>query len=71
MILVEGALEVEPTGLLAQLADGGRLVAVMGLGRAGRVTLFQRSGESMASGACFDAAATALAAFRAPARFTF
>ncbi len=71
MILVEGALEIEPTGLLAQLSDGGRLVAVMGLGRAGRVTLFQRSGESMGQRSVFDAAATALAAFRAPASFTF
>ncbi len=71
VILVEGALEVEPTALLAQLSDGGRLVAVMGLGRAGRVTVFQRSGESIGRRSVFDAAAVALAPFRAPATFRF
>jgi protein-L-isoaspartate(D-aspartate) O-methyltransferase len=71
VILVEGALEVEPNGLLAQLSDGGRLVAIMGLGRAGRVTLFQRSGESMGRRSVFDAAGVALAGFRAPADFRF
>ncbi len=71
VILVEGALELEPTGLLAQLSDGGCLIAVMGLGRAGRVTLFRRSGESMGRRSVFDAAAVALAPFRAPADFRF
>ncbi len=71
VILVEGALEVEPNGLLAQLADGGRLVAVMGLGRSGRVTIFQRSGDSMGRRSAFDAAGTALESFRAPAGFRF
>jgi protein-L-isoaspartate(D-aspartate) O-methyltransferase len=60
VIIVEGALETEPKALLAQLADGGRLVCVMGRGRAGRVTVFQRSGNAFGGKSVFDAAAAML-----------
>jgi protein-L-isoaspartate(D-aspartate) O-methyltransferase len=71
VILVEGAVEQEPAGLLGQLAEGGRLVAVVGRGRAGRVVAFQRSGDSIGRRNVFDAAAPLLPEFAAPPAFRF
>jgi len=71
VILVEGAMEVEPSGLLAQLADGGRLVAIVGAGRAGRVVVFNQTGESIGRRSVFDAAAATLPEFQAPPGFRF
>jgi protein-L-isoaspartate(D-aspartate) O-methyltransferase len=71
VILIEGALEALPETLAAQLADGGRMVAVLGLGRAGRVAVWQRSAQSIGKRTVFDAAAAPLAAFRQPAGFAF
>jgi protein-L-isoaspartate(D-aspartate) O-methyltransferase len=71
VILVEGAIETDPAGLLAALADGGRLVAVMGKGRAGRVVVFQRTGETVGSRNIFDASATSLGDFQPEAGFRF
>jgi protein-L-isoaspartate O-methyltransferase len=45
-ILVNGAVEVRPEGLLRQLAEGGRLICVKGRGRAARATLYVRSGDT-------------------------
>jgi protein-L-isoaspartate(D-aspartate) O-methyltransferase len=70
-ILVNGALPGEPEALLGQLSDGGRLVAVMGAGRAGRVTLFTRSGTVIGRRAVFDASLPELAAFRPKPEFVF
>jgi protein-L-isoaspartate(D-aspartate) O-methyltransferase len=71
VILVNGALASEPEGLLAQLSDGGRLVAALGTGRAGRVTLFTRSGGVIGRKAVFDAALPPLAAFQPAPAFVF
>jgi protein-L-isoaspartate(D-aspartate) O-methyltransferase len=71
VILVEGALDADPAALLAQLADGGRLVVVIGRGRSGRVMVLQRTGESIGRRTAFDAAAAPLAPFKAPAGFLF
>ena len=71
VILVEGAIEQEPAGLLGQLAEGGRLVAVVGRGRAGRVVVFQKSGDSIGRRNVFDAAAPLLPDFAAPPAFRF
>jgi protein-L-isoaspartate(D-aspartate) O-methyltransferase len=71
VILVHGAAEAEPKALLGQLADGGRLGIVMGLGRAGRAVVFTRSGDVVGRRNVFDAAAPSLAAFRTPPGFTF
>jgi protein-L-isoaspartate(D-aspartate) O-methyltransferase len=71
VILVEGALDAYPAALLAQLADGGRLVVVIGRGRSGRVMVFQRTGENFGSRTAFDAAAAALAPFQSTSRFRF
>jgi len=71
-ILVNAAIAKRPESLLAQLRDGGRLVAVMGDGgRTSRVTLFVRSGEVVGDRPVFDAAAQPLRAFREDPGFVF
>ena len=70
-ILVNGAVEVRPEALLAQLADGGRLACVVGRGRAAKANLFVRSGDTVGARPIFDAAAPVLAAFQADAAFVF
>ncbi|MCC5976982.1 MAG: protein-L-isoaspartate O-methyltransferase [Salinarimonas sp.] len=71
-ILVNAAVQQRPEPLLAQLADGGRLVTVMGDGgRTSRVTLFVRSGDIIGDRPVFDAAAQPLNAFREDPGFVF
>jgi protein-L-isoaspartate(D-aspartate) O-methyltransferase len=69
IILINGAIEIEPVALLKQLKDGGRLIAVVGSGRAGRVTLFQKTGEITSKRSILDASAPILADFRKEAEF--
>lgn len=71
VIIVEGAIEVEPTALLNQLADGGRLVAVFGKGQSGRITLWSRSGTETGSVALLNAAAPLLPEFEKKKGFVF
>lgn len=71
VIVVEGAIEVEPVALLEQLADGGRLVAVFGKGQSGRITLWSRSGTETGSVALLNAAAPLLAPFGKAVGFVF
>lgn len=70
-VLVNGAVEVRPTGLLDGLADGGRLACVVGSGRSAKATLFVRAGSAIGSRPLFDAAAPVLEAFRAAPAFVF
>jgi protein-L-isoaspartate(D-aspartate) O-methyltransferase len=70
-ILVNGSLDVKPDALLEQLADGGRLVCVLGRGRSGKATLYVRAGDAFGQRSLFDAAAPALSAFQAEAGFIF
>ena len=71
VIVVEGSIEIEPTELLAQLRSGGRLVAVWGAGRAGRASVWLKSGEAAGRRAVFDAAAPQLGSFAKKAEFAF
>jgi protein-L-isoaspartate(D-aspartate) O-methyltransferase len=70
-ILVNGALEVQPDGLLRQLSEGGRLVCVQGRGRAAKAMLYVRAGDALSQRSLFDAAAPVLAAFRDEPGFVF
>jgi protein-L-isoaspartate(D-aspartate) O-methyltransferase len=71
-IIVEGQIPSVPPGLLDQLADGGRLVAVVDDGEGlGRATLFIRNGATISHRVLFDAVAPRLPSFVAPAKFTF
>ena len=70
-ILINGAVEVKPQGLLEQLAGGGRLACIEGRGRAARAKLYVRSGNAFGARSLFDAAAPVLMAFRAEPGFVF
>ena len=70
-IVVEGAVDSVPDALLAQLRDGGRLVAVVGSGNAGRATLFVREAGLVSQRPYFNAAIRPLAAFARSAAFHF
>lgn len=70
-VLVEGAVEVEPEALCRQLADGGRLVCILGAGPAAKATLFRRDADEVTRRTIFDAAGTALPGFAKPAAFAF
>jgi len=71
VILVNGAVEVEPLGLFGQLKDGGRLVTVRGAGPDGKALLYRKDRGEMGSRTLFDAAAPALATFARVPAFTF
>jgi len=71
-ILLNGAIEITPQALLAQLKAGGRLVAVIGERPIGKATLFRRSMTGhLGSHSLFDAAAPLLPGFAKPAGFVF
>jgi len=71
VILVNGAVEVEPHGLFGQLNEGGRLICVLGGGPVGKVMMYRKDRGEIGSRPLFDAAEPVLPAFtRAPA-FTF
>ena len=67
-IVVEGAVETVPPGLLDQLKDGGRLVAILARNGAGRATVWRREGSVFGTQDVFDANGEVLPGFeRAPA----
>lgn len=73
VILLNGSVEHVPDALLAQLAEGGRLVAIVHEpGSYGRATLFVKYHGAVSQRPLFDAAVPSLAgAFSAPAAFRF
>jgi protein-L-isoaspartate(D-aspartate) O-methyltransferase len=75
VIVVNGAIEVRPDALLAQLADGGRLLAVesaqgAGVG-SGQMMLWERVGDAFGSRRLFPAAAGPLPDFARKPMFAF
>lgn len=71
VIFINGGVEVVPQALMAQLADGGRLVAVVTGGGQGVATLYTRHGDSFGHRKLFDANILPLPGFRKPAGFVF
>ena len=71
VILVNGACETEPQGLLRQLNEGGRLVAIIGTAPVGKATLFRKDHGEIGSRPLFDAVAPALPAFAQAPAFVF
>jgi len=71
VILVDGAIEHAPPALMAQLGDGGRLVAVVQTGVQGVATVFRKYGASVGEVPVFDANVPKLAEFVAPSQFVF
>jgi len=71
VILLQGTTEVPPQALLAQLADGGRLVCVLGEGPVGKGMIYSNSGGRISGRAVFDATAAPLPGFAKPREFAF
>lgn len=72
VILLNGAVEEVPYALREQLADGGRLVAVIrDSGGVGRATLMRRTGDVVSGRVLFDAAVPLLPGFARPPAFVF
>jgi protein-L-isoaspartate(D-aspartate) O-methyltransferase len=71
LILVEGAVEMVPEALLGQLGEGGRLVAVVGYGRAASATVFTKVDGDVGDRPAFDADVPPLPGFRRPKGFVF
>ena len=69
VILIEGGVETMPQALLDQLADGGRLGAIMMQGVIGQCRIWRRSGDSVSSVPAFDASAPVLPGFDAVRSF--
>jgi len=72
VIVLAGAAQQVPPALEAQLAEGGRMVAVIAPpGEPGRATLIQRIGGVMARRVVFDAASALLPGFAVEPGFVF
>ena len=71
IIYLDGAVEQVPAALLAQLADGGRMVGVLAERGVGRATLWIKSGDAVSHRVLFDATVAPLPGFAAPAQFVF
>lgn len=71
-ILINGAVNHIPEKICAQLADGGRLVAVVARGtRTGTAMLVTRRGNSFATRGLFDTATPVLTGFQNKIGFSF
>ena len=71
VILIDGAVERVPPAISEQLAEGGRLVAVIRAAGIGRATLMTRQAGIVASRVAFDAAVPCLPGFEADPAFVF
>lgn len=71
VILVNGAMECEPQVLFHQLAEGGRLVAIVGTDLAGQAMLYRMERGQVSARPIFNAAAPLLPGFAKPPAFVF
>lgn len=71
VIFVDGAVEFVPEALLAQLKEGGRLVAVVGYNRAASAVVHTRTDDDIGRRPVFDAFVPALPGFSRPRAFVF
>ena len=71
VIFVNGAVDEVSPALFDQLADGGRLVAVIGEGNAGRAMLHLKENGVVSARHAFNAAVRPLAEFRRASAFHF
>lgn len=71
IIFINGAVEVEPKALLAQLGDGGRLGVVLATGSAGRAVVYRKNGGQITVTRIVDGEAVLLPSFRKPVEFQF
>ncbi|RAI45661.1 protein-L-isoaspartate O-methyltransferase family protein [Rhodoplanes roseus] len=70
-ILVNGTVDSVPRALLSQLAEGGRLVAIVGTKAPGEAILYRSVNREPSGIPVFDASAPVLPAFSKPPAFVF
>jgi protein-L-isoaspartate(D-aspartate) O-methyltransferase len=71
VIFVNGAIEVVPHALCAQLKEGGRLLVVSGRAPNGRAMVYRSVADDASGWPIFDAAAPLLPGFAKPPAFVF
>jgi protein-L-isoaspartate(D-aspartate) O-methyltransferase len=71
VIVVEGAVEIVSQELFEQLAEDGRLVAVVGYGRSASAMVYTKTEGDIGGRSAFDAHIPPLPGFRKPAVFVF
>jgi protein-L-isoaspartate(D-aspartate) O-methyltransferase len=71
VIFLGGAVEYVPDALFDQLKEGGRLIGVVGYGRAASATLFTRTDDDIGSRVAFNAHVCPLPGFAKPKAFVF
>jgi protein-L-isoaspartate(D-aspartate) O-methyltransferase len=71
VIVLGGAVEYVPETLFSQLKEGGRLVGVIGYGRAASATIFTRTEGEIGSRVAFNAHVCPLPGFAKPKAFVF
>ncbi len=71
IILLGGSIPAAPEALCRQLAEGGRLLAVLNEDRVGKATVITRSGGLFSRQVLFDAGVPPLPGFEATTEFTF
>lgn len=69
-IILQGSVDAVPQTLLAQLAEGGRLVAIVNEGPVGRARIWRRRGDAYDVREAFDASAPLLPGFAAAPAFS-
>ncbi|HIC72622.1 MAG TPA: protein-L-isoaspartate O-methyltransferase [Alphaproteobacteria bacterium] len=72
LVLIEGAISDVPSVILDQLAESGRLAAVVSSGQSlGEATIIRRVGEVYGSRVLFNASSSSLPGFEGAPEFTF
>lgn len=71
VIVVDGAVDVLPEALTAQLKSDGRLVVIEGRGGSGAARLYQKSGDAVAGRFVFNASTAILPGFARAEEFVF
>lgn len=71
VVFFNGATEIVPHALAAQLKEGGRLVAIVGCAPTGQAMLYRCVAGDVSGWPVFDAAAPLLPGFAAPPAFVF
>ncbi|BCH54663.1 protein-L-isoaspartate O-methyltransferase [Agrobacterium vitis] len=71
LIFLSGSVEEVPPALFDQLRDGGRLIGVVGSGRAVRAHVFVKAGGSVSTSSLFNASIKPLPGFEKAREFVF
>ncbi len=71
LVLVNGAVEYVPESLLAQVKEGGRLLAIVGGAPVGEAMIYRNAAGDVSSRPVFDATAPVLPGFAKPKSFVF